>query len=210
MKLQIKKTTKKFTQSIRTMDMHIQEGVHVTLAGVLTRGWHARTHLKVFLDGQRSCFECVLCIVGSGKQVFPFDISVIHRTPYTESSVAIRSLLRDESRVDSHGLARVEYDTRDARASFSHHALLLSDHSSASILPILEIMTDSAQAHHAASVSQIDTDMLWYLMSRGMSEKKATTLLTEVFLQQDIKNIHDQSFQKKIQKKLYASHTLYA
>lgn len=210
MKLEIKKTSKKVIRSVQDADIHIQENAHLTLAGVFLKGWDTRRHLRVFLEGERSGFICFFSILGSKKETFPFDISVIHSASHSVSSVAIRSILFDESKVDSHGLARVQQGTTDTISSFSHHALLFSEQSSAVILPTLEIHTDSAQAHHAASISQLDADALWYLMSRGISRKEAEPLLMQGFFNQDIEKIQDYSLQKIMRKKLRASHKIYA
>lgn len=192
------------------MDIHIQENAHLTLAGVFLKGWDTRTHARVFLDGEHSGFTCFFSILGSKRETFPFDISVIHRASYSVSSIAIRSILFDESKVDSHGLARVEQVAGNTSSSFSHHALLFSEQASAVILPTLEIRTDSAQAHHAASISQLDVDALWYLMSRGISGKEAELLLMQGFFNQDIEKIQDYSLQKIMREKLRASHIIYA
>lgn len=210
MKLQVVKTSKKMIQSVQNIDVHIKKNASLTLAGVFLSGWNTRSRMNIFLDGEYARFDCFFSLLGSQKQTFPFDISVIHRKSYSISSIAIRSILFDESKVDSHGLLRVEQHASHTVSSFSHHALLFSDTSSAVILPTLEILADSAQAHHAASVSQLDIDALWYLMSRGISQKNAESLLMQGFFEQDIKKIQDHSLQKKMRKKIHASHALYA
>lgn len=210
MEMHISKTSQKIMRSVPTMDIHIQKNAHVTCAGVFVRGWEKRRHMRVFLEGEYSYVSCFFTIIGSGKETFPFDISVFHTASCSTSFIAIRSVLFGESKVDSHGLIRVQQSVKDAITSFSHHALLFSEKSSASILPTLEILSDSAQAHHAASVSQLDADTLWYLMSRGISKKEAEPLLIEGFFDQDIQKIKDHSLQKKMREKIRAAHTLYA
>ncbi len=210
MNLQIIKTSQKIIQSIRSMDIYIQKNVSFTLAGFFLKGWNSRTHLNIFLEGEYSRFNCSFCILGSKKNIFPFDISVIHRAPHSVSSVVIRSVLFDESKVDSRGLVRVEKDAIDSTTSFSHHALLFSEKSTAIVFPALEILTDSVAAHHAASVAQLDADSLWYLMSRGIPRKNAELLLVQGFFDQDIQKIENHSLQEIMRKKLRASHAIYA
>ena len=197
-------------QSVPTQDIHIQKDAFLCLTGVFTHGWENRRNLRIFLEGEHSRLSCFFAILGSKKETFPFDISVFHAASYSTSSVAIRSILFDESKVDSHGLARVEKGIEDTTVSFSHHALLFSEKSSATILPTLEILSDSAQAHHAASVSQMDADALWYLMSRGVSKKEAESLLIAGFFDQDIQKIENNPLQKKMRKAVCASYALYA
>ena len=63
-----------------------------------------------------------------------------------------------------------------------NQALLLSDHAVADTKPELEILADDVKCAHGATVGDLDTDALFYLMSRGIPEVTARGLLITGFI----------------------------
>jgi Fe-S cluster assembly protein SufD len=61
--------------------------------------------------------------------------------------------------------------------------LLLSKRAHADAIPGLEIEANDVRCTHAAAISQIDRDQLFYLMSRGLRREQATRLVIDGFLQ---------------------------
>jgi ABC-type transport system involved in Fe-S cluster assembly, permease component len=59
---------------------------------------------------------------------------------------------------------------------------MLSDNARADANPILLIDEYEVQAGHAASVSRVDQEQLYYLMSRGLEQKQAEKLMIRGFL----------------------------
>ena len=49
-------------------------------------------------------------------------------------------------------------------------------------LSMVELNEDDVQAGHAASVGRVDPDQLYYLMSRGISQREAERLVIHGFL----------------------------
>jgi Fe-S cluster assembly protein SufD len=210
MTIQKNKTSKKIMTTLASETIRIQDHAHCIRAGVFLKGWNTRAHLTVILEGAHARFDCFFFIVGNKKETFPFTLSVKHGANNTVSSITMKSILFNESKVDSHGFIRVERGIENANVSFSHHALLCSQNARAILLPVLEIHTNSASARHSASVAHVDTDALWYLMSRGISHKQAYQLLLRGFFEQDAQKISDSSLQRAIQKKLQSLHGIYA
>jgi len=60
--------------------------------------------------------------------------------------------------------------------------LILDDISEATADPKLEIESDDVKASHAATVSKIDEEQIFYLQNRGVDRKKASDLIVEGFL----------------------------
>ena len=60
--------------------------------------------------------------------------------------------------------------------------LLLSDHAVATSLPNLEIEADDVRCSHGATVGQLDSEALFYLMSRGLERGQAERLVVRGFL----------------------------
>ena len=60
---------------------------------------------------------------------------------------------------------------------------MLSDHSAAYPSPNLEIEANEVRCTHGATVGKVDTDQLFYLMSRGLPRDMATRIIVEGFFE---------------------------
>ncbi|MCA9369371.1 SufD family Fe-S cluster assembly protein, partial [Candidatus Woesebacteria bacterium] len=64
----------------------------------------------------------------------------------------------------------------------TERVLLLSDTATAETVPDLEILTDDVKCSHAASVSRIPEEQIFYLQSRGIERSTAEDMIVEGFL----------------------------
>jgi Fe-S cluster assembly protein SufD len=58
---------------------------------------------------------------------------------------------------------------------------VLSKEARADSIPGLEIMADDVRCTHASTIGKIDDEELFYLLSRGISEKDARQIIVEGF-----------------------------
>ena len=80
------------------------------------------------------------------------------------------------------GKVRVAPDAQKTDGQQMSRAILLSENAIANAKPELEIYADDVICAHGATVGEIDDDQLFYLKSRGISEKKAKQILIRAFL----------------------------
>ena len=80
------------------------------------------------------------------------------------------------------GIIRVHPGAQGTDAYQTNRNLLLSEDARADSLPNLEIEADDVKCSHGASVSQLDSEALFYLLSRGMSRYQAERLVVVGFL----------------------------
>jgi Fe-S cluster assembly protein SufB len=62
-------------------------------------------------------------------------------------------------------------------------ALLLDENSRSDTYPYIEIDEDDVTVGHEASVSKVGDEQLFYLMSRGLSEEEAITMVVSGFIE---------------------------
>ena len=68
-------------------------------------------------------------------------------------------------------------------------ALLIDKESKSDTIPSLRINEDDVSIGHEATVGKVGEDQLFYLMSRGLSEEQATTLIVSGFFKQFTKEL---------------------
>ena len=68
-------------------------------------------------------------------------------------------------------------------------ALLLDDHSRSDTYPYIEVDEQDVNIGHEASVSKVEDEQLFYLMSRGLSEEEATSMVVSGFIEPLVKEL---------------------
>ena len=69
-----------------------------------------------------------------------------------------------------------------AKAHIECDTLILDKYSKSDTFPKNEIRNDDSYIEHEATVSKIDEDQLFYLMSRGLTEEQATQMIVMGFI----------------------------
>ncbi len=108
---------------------------------------------------------------------------MIHRAPQTSSTIVSKSLCKNGGHADYRGEVRM---TPAATGAFAHvecDTLILDDYSGSDTLPVNTVQQAAdAQIEHEAKVSKVSAAQLFYLMSRGLTEKQATEMIVMGFL----------------------------
>ncbi|MDD5337082.1 MAG: SufD family Fe-S cluster assembly protein [Candidatus ainarchaeum sp.] len=73
-----------------------------------------------------------------------------------------------------------------ANVNLEEHAYLAEKGAKASLLPGLEINNSNVNARHASSISEPNGEQIFYLMSRGLSEKEAKDEIISGFLSREL------------------------
>jgi Fe-S cluster assembly protein SufD len=110
------------------------------------------------------------------------NLTLIHAAPHTKARVTLKAVVEDSAHLNLNGLIKVNEAGQDTDSYLSEKVLLLSPKATASAIPNLEILANEVKCSHSATIGPIDEEQLFYLMSRGLSKEKATSLLAEGFL----------------------------
>jgi Fe-S cluster assembly protein SufB len=114
---------------------------------------------------------------------------VIHFAPNTSSKIVSKSISKDNGRASYRGLLKVYPDAGQVRSNVVCDALLLDDQSRSDTYPYIEIDNEDVTIGHEATVSKVGESQLFYLMSRGLSEEEATTMVVSGFIEPLVKEL---------------------
>lgn len=120
--------------------------------------------------------------IGSGEESRQQELRVVHRKPNLSSLVTVKAVLLDKSQFDFTGTLQIETGAKGTDTYLRADVLMLSDNAHARAVPALEIEETDVKGGHGATVGKLDQDLLFYLTSRGLSRREATTLMVEGFL----------------------------
>ena len=114
---------------------------------------------------------------------------VVHGAPHTSSIVTSKSISKDGGRSSYRGLVKVANGAKGARSKVVCDALILDKASRSDTYPVMEIDESDVSIAHEASVSRIQEEQLFYLMSRGLSETEASTMIVNGFIEPLVKEL---------------------
>ena len=117
----------------------------------------------------------------SGSEKHILKTTQLHTAPNTESELFVKSIVRDSSQFFFDGLIRIEHAAQKTDASLTNKNLLLSPDAFIDAKPYLEILPDDVRCSHAVTTSALNPEQLFYLQSRGVSQKNAEALLSDGF-----------------------------
>jgi Fe-S cluster assembly protein SufD len=115
-------------------------------------------------------------------QMEQVTLTIVHQTRQTQSRTYLRGVAADTSRLSIVGTIIVEPSAVGTNAFLDERILLLSPTARAEAIPNLQITQNEVKCSHAATISHIPEEQLFYLMSRGLSRSKATEMIVAGFL----------------------------
>ncbi len=114
---------------------------------------------------------------------------LVHCAPNTTGQIISKSISKNGGRGSYRGLVKVEKGAKNSKCNVVCDALILDKESRSDTYPYIEIMDQDVSIGHEASVSRIGEEQLFYLMSRGLSEAEASTMIVNGFIEPLVKEL---------------------
>jgi len=116
------------------------------------------------------------------KDVRKLHVKIIHKVPHTRATTTLKGVAWDAGQLKLSGTIVIEHEASQTSSFLTEKILLLSPKAHAEAIPNLEIHTDDVKCSHAATVSKIPEEHVFYLMSRGIPHNQVEKLIVEGFL----------------------------
>ena len=114
---------------------------------------------------------------------------IMHLAPNTSSKITSKSISKGGGRASYRGLVKVINGAANSKSNVVCDALLLDPESRSDTYPTISIDEDDVTIGHEATVSKVGEEQLFYLMSRGLSEEEATTMVVSGFIEPLVKEL---------------------
>ena len=125
------------------------------------------------LKGNNSKGTCITISVASKGQEQDSGARMIHIGKNTSSNIISKSIAKNSGSADFRGKVEIKAGAVNSYSLVKCDTLILDNDSSSDTIPNNVVKNDSSFIEHEATVSRIDKDKLFYLMSRGLSEEDA-------------------------------------
>lgn len=114
---------------------------------------------------------------------------VIHAAPNTNSRIISKSVSKDGGRTSYRGLVEVRKGATNVKSNVRCDALLLDEKSRSDTYPTMKIEEEDVTIAHEAFVGKVGEEQLFYLMSRGLSESEAMSMIVLGFIAEFTKEL---------------------
>jgi Fe-S cluster assembly protein SufD len=159
-------------------------GAHVSFDAVNVAVGAGVARHQVFLTfaGEHATARINGAAMLKGKQHGDTTLLVDHAVPHCDSKELFKTVIDDAATGVFQGKIIVRPHAQKTDGRMMSAALLLSDGGTMNNKPELEIFADDVQCAHGATCGQLDEDLLFYLMARGLPRREAETLMVQAFL----------------------------
>lgn len=174
---------------VNTTAVHQKSGSNSEFFTVTSGGSLVRNNLNISLDGENCVSHLHGLYMGKKEQHFDNHTLVEHKKPNSFSNELYKGIMNGKSAGVFNGKVLVYKDAQKTNAYQSNQNILLSDDASIDSKPELEIYADDVKCSHGSTTGQLDDDAIFYLRSRGISEKNAKQLLILAFAGEVVEKI---------------------
>lgn len=136
-----------------------------------------RTQVECVLKGEGSFSEMLGLYFADTNQHFAQRTLQSHNAPHSTSDLLYKGALKENSRSEYSGLIKVLQGAQGTDAYQANRNLVLSEDAMARSIPQLEIEANEVRCTHGATVSPVEEEHLFYLMSRGIDRVTAQKLV---------------------------------
>ncbi len=133
------------------------------------------------LNGDKARMEFTgITFAGKGQEL-DTGAKVIHNAPNTSSHIDTKSIAKDGGTCVYRSEVIIKEQAKGSKASVNCDSLMLDSISRSDTVPAMDIRNADSDVGHEAKIGRISDDAIFYLMSRGISESDARSMIVSGF-----------------------------
>lgn len=134
----------------------------------------------------------------NGRQHLDLDTQQNHNAADTVSDLLYKGALKEKSRTVWQGMIKALPDAQRIDGFQANRNLMLENSARADSIPGLEIEADDVRCTHASTIGKLNENEVFYLMSRGIPQKKAVEMVVEGFFDPIMQRIPVEGVRERI------------
>ena len=137
------------------------------------------------------------------------DIEILHEAPHTFGYMENFSVLFDRAHYEMVANGNIQKGCYGSQSHQTTRVLTLGKDHKAQVIPLLLIDENDVKASHAQTIGQPDEEQLYYLKSRGLSQRQAMGLLSIGYLLPILELVSDEATKEKMREEMESKVGLY-
>lgn len=160
------------------------------------------TNYISYLENYKSTSELYSGYFLDGERKQDIYHTMIHKGKKSNSVMNVKGVVKDSPHKLYKGVVDFKKGSKESKGEQMEYVTLLNRGVKVDSVPMLLCEEDDVQGAHAASLGQINDNMLFYLMSRGLSDRDAKLLLVKGTFNSILDRIADESLVSNINEEL--------
>ena len=136
--------------------------------------------------------------LGTNNQLFDLNYIAELRGKKTNINIEVQGALGDVSKKHFKGTIDFKKGAKKAKGDENESCMLLSDKAKSIALPMLLCSEEDVEGNHSSSAGKIGNKELFYIMSRGFTEKEAMKLMVRAKFNSILENIKNEELKNEI------------
>lgn len=136
--------------------------------------------------------------LGTENQVKDINYIAHTRGEKTEIDIDVQGALKDFSKKNFKGTIDFKKGCKNTKGNENEYCMMLSDTAKSIALPMLLCTEDNVEGNHSTSSGKVEPEILFYIMSRGISYKEAIKLITRARFGNIIERIQNEELKQEI------------
>lgn len=141
--------------------------------------------------------------VGSYNDQTTVTQEVNHFATYTASNIQNALISNSNAKLTYKVSGSIAKGNEYSSCNQINRGIILKEQGQIEVTPILLIDEYNVEASHGAAIGQVDEEQLYYLLSRGLSELEARSLIISGYTKPFIDSILDEDIQNFIQRQIH-------
>lgn len=177
------------------ININLKENQEKVLPLVWTTGSDEIT-VNATLQGRGSKLSVLGAVFLEKEDNLKLTINIDHVGQDTFSDTLVKSVLTDQAVGNFYGLVKIKKGAKNTNTFFREDSLLLSKTSKSEVIPSLEIDENEVKAGHASTVGPVDSEQMFYLTSKGITQEEAKKLIVQGYFTRIIERLESKEKEK--------------
>lgn len=180
------------------INVNLGNNCDVMVSVAMINGKNVNVNLNVEINGEHSTFRAPGIIMPGEGQSFRYNSVIDHKAGKSATYQKVRTVANGNGQADFFGIVKVERDAQKSETEQVNNNILLTETARIESKPQLEIYADDVKCSHGSTTGMLDKDQIFYMRSRGISEKTAQGLMLQAFLGEVISDIDSADYADRL------------
>ena len=189
---------------ISTKRVEIGRDAHCGWVPIHLGGHLTKQQLDIVTAEQGSDMRHTGLYFTEGQEHLDLFTTDLHEQGDTTGDTVWKGALTGDSRASYEGLIQIVEGAQNTHTYLQTHSMLLSPKAKADAIPSLIVQTDNVSASHGGTVGEVDEELVFYMMTRGISRPDAVRVLVEGYFEPVVQRLDDPSLEALVRARIAA------
>lgn len=180
------------------LNFNLSKNARLTILNALTFNGEVKLNETVNLNGHNAEVDIDLLNVGAKQSVYHVNQAVFHNELATVSNIDNWLIATEKAKLAYSVSGSIKKGKEFSKCRQSNKGIMLSENSEILVEPKLFIDEYNVEASHGAAIGQMDELQLYYLLSRGLTENEAKSLIISGYTNPFISKIENKEISSQL------------